>query len=111
MEAKAIAKTVRMSPRKARLVVDLVRGKSVGEALSILRLTANDASVAIEKTLRSAVANAVNNNQMDKDKLYVKEIYANEGIRMKRYLPRAKGSADPILKRTTHITVVVAERE
>ena len=111
MEAKAIAKTVRMSPRKAKLVVDLVRGKSVGEALSILILTANAASVAIEKTLRSAVANAVNNNQMDKDKLYVKEIYANEGIRMKRYLPRAKGSADPILKRTTHITVVVAERE
>lgn len=111
MEVKAISKTVRTSPRKARLVVDLVRGKGVNEALAILRLTPNAASVAIEKTLKSAVANAVNNNNLDKEKLYVKEIYANEGLRMKRYLPRAKGSADPIVKRTTHITVVVAERE
>lgn len=111
MEAKAIAKTVRIAPRKVRLVVNLIRGKKVGEALSILRLTPKGSSVVIEKVVKSAVANAVNNNKMDKDRLFIKEAFVDEGVTMKRYMPRAKGSANTILKRTSHITVVVAEKE
>ncbi|MGD9605749.1 MAG: 50S ribosomal protein L22 [Bacilli bacterium] len=111
MEAKAIAKTVRIAPRKVRLVVDLVRGKKVAEATAILRLTPRAASVVIEKVLKSATANAVNNLKMEQAKLFVKEAYVNEGPTMKRFLPRAKGSAAAILKRTSHITLVVAEKE
>ena len=111
MEVKATAKTLRNPPRKARLVIDLIRGKDVAEAAAILRFTPNAAAVAIGKTLKSAVANAVNNNDMDEEKLYVKACYANEGITLKRYMPRAKGSASAIHKRTSHITVVVDERE
>ena len=110
MEAKAIAKTVRVAPRKARLVIDLIRGKKLGEAISILRLTPKGSTLAVEKVLRSAAANAVNNYQMDKNLLFVKEAYVNEGPTMKRYMPRAKGSANQILKRTSHITVVLAEK-
>ena len=102
---------MRIPPRKARLVIDLIRGKDVAEAAAILRFTPNAAAVAIGKTLKSAVANAVNNNDMDEEKLYVKACYANEGITLKRYMPRAKGSASAIHKRTSHITVVVDERE
>ena len=90
MEVKATAKTLRIPPRKARLVIDLIRGKDVAEAAAILRFTPNAAAVAIGKTLKSAVANAVNNNDMDEEKLYVKACYANEGITLKRYMPRAK---------------------
>ena len=111
MEVKATAKTLRIPPRKARLVIDLIRGKDVAEAAAILRFTPNAAAVAIGKTLKSAVANAVNNNDMDEEKLYVKACYANEGITLKRYMPRAKGSASAIHKRTSHIPVVVDERE
>ena len=111
MEVKATAKTLRIPPRKARLVIDLIRGKDVAEAAAILRFTPNAAAVAIGKTLKSAVANAVNNNDMDEEKLYVKACYANEGITLKRYMPRAKGSASAIHKRTSHITVVVDERD
>ena len=111
MEVKATAKTLRIPPRKARLVIDLIRGKDVAEAAAILRFTPNAAAVAIGKTLKSAVANAVNNNDMDEEKLYVKACYANEGVTLKRYMPRAKGSASAIHKRTSHITVVVDERE
>ena len=111
MEVKATAKTLRIPPRKARLVIDLIRGKDVAEAAAILRFTPNAAAVAIGKTLKSAVANAVNNNDMDEEKLYAKACYANEGITLKRYMPRAKGSASAIHKRTSHITVVVDERE
>ena len=111
MEVKATAKTLRIPPRKARPVIDLIRGKDVAEAAAILRFTPNAAAVAIGKTLKSAVANAVNNNDMDEEKLYVKACYANEGITLKRYMPRAKGSASAIHKRTSHITVVVDERE
>ncbi len=111
MEVKATAKTLRIPPRKARLVIDLIRGKDVAEAAAILRFTPNAAAVAIGKTLKSAVANAVNNNDMDEEKLYVKACYANEGITLKRYMPRAKGSASAIHKSTSHITVVVDERE
>jgi large subunit ribosomal protein L22 len=110
MEAKAIAKSLRVSPIKARLVVDLIRGKDVNVAINTLNNRNKKSSLLVLKTLNSAVANAVNNFKMDQNKLYVKEIYANEGITMKRYLPKAKGSASTLLKRTSNIVVVVAER-
>lgn len=110
MEVKAVAKTVRLAPRKARLVLDLVRGKGIEEATAILKFTPNHAAVAIGKALKSAVANATHNHQLDESKLYVKACYADEGMTMKRFMPRAKGNAAQILKRTSHITVVVAER-
>lgn len=108
--ARAEAKTVRISASKVKLVIDLIRGKSIKEAFSILKLTPNGASWAVEKVLKSAVANATNNYQMKQENLYVKEIFANEGMTMKRFLARAKGSASRLLKRTSNITVVVAER-
>lgn len=110
MDVKATAKTVRVTPRKARLVLDMVRGKSVEEALAILEFTPNYAAGAVAKVVKSAAANAEHNNQLDPAKLYIKECYANEGLVMKRFMPRAKGSAAQILKRTSHITVVVSER-
>ena len=110
MEAKAIAKTVRIAPRKARLVADLVRGKSVVDAIVILANTNKAASPLIDKVVKSAAANAVNNHMMDEETLYVKEIMINEGPTLKRFRPRAKGSASPILKRTSHISVVVGEK-
>lgn len=109
-DAKATAKTVRVTSRKAKLVLDLIRGKDTKEALAILQFTPNKAARISYKVLKSAIANATHNFQMDEDKLYVKECYANEGITLKRYMPRAKGSASPIMKRTSHITIVVAER-
>ncbi len=109
MEARAIAKSVRMSPRKARLVVDLIRGKKVGEAIAIVNNVESTVKEVIGKVLDSAIANAVNNNKMDADSLYVKEIYVNPAQTLKRYRPRAKGSGNRILKRKSHVTVVVAE--
>ncbi len=112
MESKAIAKTVRIAPRKARLVIDLIRGKNVKEAQAILMFTPRGASPIILKVLNSAIANAEHNNNANIDDLYVKEAYVNEGVRLKRLLPRAKGQGgDIIKKRTSHITVVVAEKE
>jgi len=111
MEAKAQAKMVRISSRKVKLVIDLIRGKKVGEAFAILRLTPKAASPVVEKLLKSAVANAEHNYNMDLDKLYVKEIYVGEGPTLKRFRPRAQGRATQILKRTSHTTVVVAEKE
>ncbi len=111
MEVKATAKTLRIPPRKARLVLDLIRGKDAAEAAAILKFTPNAAATATAKVLKSAVSNAVNNNEMDEEKLYVKACYANEGITLKRFMPRAKGSASAIHKRTSHITVVVDERD
>jgi large subunit ribosomal protein L22 len=111
MEARAQAKMVRISSRKVKLVIDLVRGKSLGEALSILRLTPRAASPVVEKLIRSAAANAEHNYNMDLEKLYVKEIYVGEGPTLKRIRPRAQGRATQILKRTSHITTVVAEKE
>ena len=108
--AKATAKTVRVSPRKSRLVIDLIRGKSVGEAISILKFSPNKAAGIIEKVLMSAIANAENNFDLDVEDLVVSEAFINEGPTMKRFRPRAKGSASPINKRTSHITVVVSER-
>lgn len=111
MEARATAKTVRITPRKARLVIDLIRGRDIKEAQAVLMFTPRGASPIILKVLNSAIANAENNYSLDVDKLYVKECYVNEGVRLKRILPRAKGQGDIIQKRTSHITVVVAERE
>jgi large subunit ribosomal protein L22 len=110
MESKAIAKTVRVTPRKARLVIDLIRGLDVKEAQAVLKYTPRAASPIILKVLNSAVANADHNYNMNTSNLYVKEAYINEGVRMKRMMPRAKGQGDIIQKRTSHITVVVAER-
>ena len=109
-EAKAIAKNVRLTPRKARLVIDLVRGKSVKEALGILANVNRAASAPVSKVIKSAAANATNNFGMDEDALYIASIYANDGLRMKRYIPRAKGSASGLVKRNCHITVVVKMR-
>jgi large subunit ribosomal protein L22 len=110
MEAKAIAKTVRIAPRKSRLVVDLIRGKEIGEAFSILMHTNKAASPVVEKVLKSAVANAEHNYNLNIENLYVKEAYVNEGPTLKRFRPRAQGRASAIMKRTSHVTVVVAEK-
>ncbi len=109
-QAKCTAKMIRITARKARLVIDLVRGKKLSDATAILTLTPNGATEAVSKVLKSAAANAVNNYNLDQQKLFVKEAYVNEGPTMKRFLPRAKGSADRLLKRTCHITIVLEER-
>ncbi|ATO43000.1 50S ribosomal protein L22 [Loigolactobacillus coryniformis] len=108
--ARAVAKTVRIAPRKARLVMDLIRGKSVAEAIAILKFTPRGASPIIAKVLNSAIANAENNFDLDAESLVVSEAFVNEGPTLKRFRPRAKGSASPINKRTSHITVVVSEK-
>ena len=109
MDVKATAKTVRYTPRKVRLVLDTIRGKDVKEALAILQFTPNHAAGAVAKVVKSAAANAVHNNDLDEDSLYIKTCYADEGVTLKRWMPRAKGSASQILKRTSHITVVVSD--
>ena len=111
MEAKAIAKMLRVSPIKARLTIDLIRGKNVDEALATVKFTPKAASEIIEKLLKSAIANAENNHNMTHEKLYVAEIYANQGPTLKRIRPAAKGSAVRIRKRTSHITIVLRERD
>ena len=110
MEARAIAKNVKIAPRKARLVIDLVRGKSVVEDDIILANINIEAARLIRKVLTSAVANAENNLGLDKKTLYVKEAYINEGQTMKRARMGSRGHVDPIKKRTSHITVVVSEK-
>ncbi|HJB78705.1 MAG TPA: 50S ribosomal protein L22 [Candidatus Nosocomiicoccus stercorigallinarum] len=110
MQAKAVARTVRIAPRKVRLVLDLVRGKEVGEAVALLKLTNKRAADVVEKLIQSAVANAEHNYDMDVDNLVVSEIYANEGPTLKRFRPRAQGRATAINKRTSHITVVLTEK-
>ncbi|MDD2400783.1 MAG: 50S ribosomal protein L22 [Clostridia bacterium] len=111
MEAKAVAKYIRVSPRKARQVIDLIRGKEIREAFGILKFTAHKATESINKVLKSAVANAEHNYEMNADDLYVKEAYVDVGPTMKRVLPRAMGRADMIKKRSSHITVVVGEKK
>lgn len=111
MQAKAIARTVRIAPRKVRLVVDLIRGKKVGEAIAILKHTPKAASPVVEKVLNSALANADHNYNMDLDNLYVTEVYVDGGPVLKRFRPRAQGRAFRIHKRTSHITVVVGEKK
>ena len=110
MEAKAIAKTVRISALKSRLVMRLVNGKSVSEAMSILNNMNNKAARVIKKVLTSAVANAENNHNLDKAKLYVKEAYVNDGPVLKRSVPDSRGRIAKNDHRTSHVTVVVAER-
>jgi len=111
MEARAIAKYIRISPRKMRFVCDMVRGKDVDEALTILKFHPSKGARLLEKVVKSATANAENNFNMDHDKLYVSEVYANQGPTLKRWRPRAKGSAYKILKRSSHIGAVIKERE
>lgn len=108
--ARAEAKMIRISPRKTRLVCDLVRGKNIADAFNILEFTNKSASLDVLKVIKSATANAVNNEGKDISKLYVKEIMANEGATLKRFMPRAHGRAYEILKRTSHIIAVVEER-
>ena len=110
-QAKAIARTVRIAPRKIRLVVDLIRGKQIGEAVAILRHTPKAASPVVEKVLKSAVANAEHNYELDVNNLVVSEIFVDEGPTLKRFRPRAQGRASAINKRTSHITIVVSEKK
>ncbi len=115
-EARAIQRTTRQSPYKMRLVIDQIRGKNVNEALALLKFSKKHAAVQISKVLASAVANAehlarTNNEAVDVDRLYVKHAIINEGPKLKRFTPAAMGRATPIQKRTSHVDIVVAERE
>ena len=110
METKAVAKYIRIAPRKVRIVLDLIRGKNVAEAFAILKFTPKAGADVVEKVLRSAVANAENNFDMDVDKLFVKTAFADQGPTLKRIHPRSRGQAFKILKRTSHVTVIVEER-
>jgi large subunit ribosomal protein L22 len=111
MEAKAQLNYARISPRKVKIVCDLIRGKDTKMAAAILLGTPKAASELLLKLLKSAVANAENNHDLDPEKLYVSATYANPGPTLKRMMPRAQGRGVQILKRTSHITVVVAEKE
>lgn len=111
MEARAVLRFARIAPRKVRIVLDLIKGKDVDEALSILRFTPRAASRVVEKLVKSAVANAENNNNMDRDSLYISKAYADQGPTLKRFRARAMGRANMIRKRTSHITVVVSEKK
>jgi large subunit ribosomal protein L22 len=110
MEARAVARYIKMSPQKARLVVDTIRGKTVEEALNILTLSPKKPARFVAKVVRSAVANAAQQQDVDVDALYVKRIHIDEGPTLKRWRPRALGRATRIRKRTSHITVVVDEQ-
>ena len=111
MEVKAIAKYVRISPLKVNFICKEIRGKQVDEAMAILKFTPKRGARLLSEVLKSAVANAEHNNNLNRDDLIVKEAYANDAPVMKRYRPKAKGAAYPILKRSAHIGVVVSERE
>ncbi len=116
MEAKAQARFVRVTPQKARRVVDLIRGKQAGEAVAVLKFAPQAAGETVLKVVESAIANAReaakrNNERLDEQDLYISEVFVDEGPTLKRFRPRAQGRASQILKRTSHITVVVAERE
>ena len=108
---RAVARYIRISSRKVKIVIDLIRGKKVDEALAILMYTPKSAAPVVEKLLRSAIANAENNLGMDHESLYVAEVFANQGPTLKRYWARSHGRADTILKRTSHITVVLDEAQ
>lgn len=110
MEAKAIAKFVRISPRRAMQAVDLIRGKDIDEALAILKFTPTKAAEMVYRVVQSAVANAEHNFDMNVNKLYVATTFVDQGPTMKRIMPRAQGRADRIRKRTSHITVVLKQR-
>jgi large subunit ribosomal protein L22 len=110
MEAKAIARHIRIAPRKIRVVIDLIRGKNIGEAYAILKHTPKVGSEVLLKVLQSAIANAEHNCDMNSDKLYVSAAYVDQGPTLKRIHPRSRGQAFKILKRSSHVTVVVNER-
>ncbi len=110
MESKAAAKHIRISPRKARLIMDQVRGKGVEEALNLLSFAPQKAAFILKKLINSAVANAERNSNTDVDNLYIKRVYADEGPTMKRFRPRAMGRATKIRKRTSHLTVILDEK-
>ena len=109
-EVKATAKYIRIAPRKVRIVMNLVRGKSVADALAILKFTPKVGADAVEKVLRSAVANAENNFDMDVDRLFISSAFVDQGPTLKRTHPRSRGQAFKILKHTSHITVAVNEK-
>ena len=109
MEVKAVTRYVRIAPRKARLVTELIKGKPVEEALTILKFVPKKAARLVDKTLRSAVANAEQNPNIDVDTLYIKRIFVDGGPTMKRWRARAMGRATKIIKRTSHITVILDE--
>jgi len=111
MEARAIARYVRIAPRKVGIVLDLIRGKDTAEAFSILKFTPKAGSDIVAKVLKSAVANAEHNYEMNADKLYIAEAYVNQGPTLKRFRACARGRAARIRKRTSHVTVVVKERQ
>jgi len=111
MKVAAVSRDVRVSPRKAKLVVDMVRGKKVEDALTILKFVPTPAARAVAKAIKSAAANAENNFQMEPAGLKIADIFANEGHTFKRFRPQARGRAAPILKRCAHISVFVAEEE
>ncbi|MBP2642098.1 MAG: rplV [Firmicutes bacterium] len=110
MEARAVARHIRIAPRKVRIVIDLIRGKNVNEAFAILKHTPKVASEVLQKVLKSAVANAEHNYDLNTDKLYVSTAYADQGPTLKRIHPRSRGQAFKILKRTSHIVLEVKER-
>jgi large subunit ribosomal protein L22 len=111
MEVKASAKKIRISPRKVRLVIDLVRGAKVGDALDQLRFMNKNAKTVVEKLIKSAIANAVNTYELSEDNLFIKEIRVDEGVTLKRWMPRARGRATPVRKRTSHIILTLGELE
>ena len=109
MEVKAIGKRIRISAQKVRRIADLVRGKSVADALDVLNFEPQRSATVVKKVIESAIANAENNEGADVDELKVAAIFVDEGMTMKRIKPRAKGRADRILKRSCHISVTVAD--
>jgi large subunit ribosomal protein L22 len=106
----AIARHVRISSNKVRIVVNLIRGKTVDDAVAILQFTPKAAAPVVLKVLNSAIANAVNNSELDRKALYVAEVYANPGPTLKRFVARSRGSASPMLRRTSHIRVVLDQK-
>ncbi len=110
METRAVAKFVRISPRKIRLVMNQVRGKQVGEALNMLSFAPQRGARILKKLVNSAIANAEQNTSVDVDSLYIMRVYADEGPTLKRWRPRAQGRATSIRKRTSHLTVVLNEK-
>lgn len=111
MRVRAVAKDIGISPQKVRLVIDMVRGKKVDEALTILKFLPTPSAKAVAKVIKSAAANAENNFQMSPTDLRISDIFADQGHTLKRFRPQARGRVSPILKRSSHITVFVEERE
>ena len=110
-EVRAVAKWIRTAPRKLRLVADMVRGKKASEAVTLLDFTNKRAARTLNKVIKSAIANAENNHELDTNKLVVSQLYVDQGPMFKRYLPKSRGRATPVLKDGSHITVVVRQRQ